>query len=247
MSFRAICVSLVCLLFGQGCKIEQWAGHGGSIVSMSGAHDCPEGQICVVDVSAGEPFREVFTAVPRQGYAFAGWGNSEHGICSGKNVPCLVDIPGSLTGTGGTLFLTAEFYHRPVLVESGTLSMEYTVWEQDVRYDSMDRLPDSTNGSFFLFAGDFDGDADDDVLIAGAIYPSDPPPTVAPQQGVILLNNGDFTFTVAKGDRPSSIHPREVLLADFNRDGRNDFFIADHGYDAAPISRLEQPVAAMDK
>ena len=189
---------------------------------MSGEHDCPEDRICVVDVPAGEHFREVFTAVPRQGYAFAGWRDSELGLCSGKKVPCLVEIPGSLTGNDGTFFLTAEFYHRPVLVEAGTLSMEYGVWEEEVNYDSLG----------FLFSEDFDGDADDDVLIAGAIYPSDSTaPTIAAQQGVILLNNGDFTFTVAKGDRPSSVHPREVLLADFNGDGMNDFFIADHGYD----------------
>ena len=51
---------------------------------------------------------------------------------------------------------------------------------------------------------------------------------------MILLNDGDFTFTVAAGDRPSTIHPREVLLADFNGDGNNDLFIADHGYDVDP-------------
>ena len=54
---------------------------------MSGEHDCPEDRICVVDVPAGEHFREVFTAVPRQGYAFAGWRDSELGLRSGKKVP----------------------------------------------------------------------------------------------------------------------------------------------------------------
>ena len=120
----------------------------------------------------------------------------------------------------------AEFYHQPKLVEAGLLSMEYGVWEKEVNYDSIG----------FLFSEDFDGDGDDDVLIAGAIYPSDSaPPTMVAQQGAILLNNGDFTFSVAEGDRPSSVHPREVLLADFNGDGKNDFFIADHGYDVDPF------------
>ena len=52
---------------------------------------------------------------------------------------------------------------------------------------------------------------------------------------MILLNNGDFSFSVAAGDRPYTVHPREVLLADFNGNGMTDVFIADHGYDADPF------------
>ena len=51
---------------------------------------------------------------------------------------------------------------------------------------------------------------------------------------MILLNNGDFTFSVANGDRPASVHFTEVLLADFNGDGMDDFFIANSDYDAPP-------------
>ena len=226
MSSPTVSVTLVCLLLLQGCKIEQSAGRGGAIISMSGEHDCPEDRICVVELPAGERFREEFTAVPRQGYAFAGWGDARSGLCSDQRERCLVEIPASATGVDGTLYLIANFYHRPQLVEAGTLSMEYGVWEEQVNYDSIG----------FLFSEDFDGDGDDDVLIAGAIYPSDSAaPTVVAQQGVILLNNGDFTFSVAGGDRPSSVHPREVLLADFNGDGKNDFFIGDHGYDVDPF------------
>ena len=46
------------------------------------------------------------------------------------------------------------------------------------------------------FAADFDGDGDDDVMLA----PSDN--TLEPATGVILINNGDFTFEIAAGDRP---------------------------------------------
>ena len=51
----------------QGCKIVQVAGHGGSIVSTSGEYDCPEDRIRTVDVPEGEAFRDIFTAVPREG------------------------------------------------------------------------------------------------------------------------------------------------------------------------------------
>ena len=229
MSYLEGSVALACLLFIHGCKIVQTAGHGGSIVSMSGEHDCPEDRECVVDVPAGKPFSDLFTAVPRKGYAFAGWGENQDGLCHGTEEPCLVDIPESFTGVDGTVYLTAEFYHKPVLVEAGTLSTEWGIWNEEVNFD---------NAGGIKFATDFDGDSDDDVLISGGWDPPDSTSwsqaTIVPQRGVILLNNGDYTFEVAKGDRPSSVHPREVLLADFNGDGMNDFFIADHGYDAPP-------------
>ena len=226
MSFATVSVTVICLLFFQGCKIEQSVGRGGSITSMSVEHDCPEDTKCVVDVPAGKPFSDVFTAVPRRGYAFAGWGENQNDLCQGREEPCLVEIPASLTGFDGTVYLTAEFYHQPELVDPGTLSVEWRIWYEEVNFDNVGGIK---------FAADFDGDEDDDVLIGAAIYPSDSAaPTIVAQSGVILLNNGDYTFEVAKGDRPSSVHPREVLLADFNGDGMNDFFIADHGYDAPP-------------
>ena len=108
----------------------------------------------------------------------------------------------------------------PELVSPGSIAVEWDVWVADVTYDDVVFLP---------FAADFDGDGDDDVLLA----PSDN--IRSPADGVILINNGDFTFEVAGGDRPQGVVQREVLMADFNGDGRNDFFIADHGYDAEPF------------
>ena len=180
---------------------------------MSGEHDCPEDWECVVHVLAGEPFNDVFTAVPRAGYAFAGWGDSQGGLCQGEDEPCLVDIPKALTDFDGRVLLTAEFYHRPELVDPGTLSIEWGVWRGEVDYDSI----------FLMFAADFDGDSDDDVLISGWWDKADSTRPFVAQEGVILLNNGDFTFSVAEGDRPSGVHPREALLADFNGDGMERF------------------------
>lgn len=195
-------------------------------MSKSGEHDCPEDSTCVVKVPEGAPFSDVFTAVPRKGYAFAGWGTSLGNLCQGKQESCLVEITESETYGNGKLFLTAEFYHQPKLVDAGTLLVEWSVWHEEVDYDNVG----------LRFVADFDGDSDDDVLISGAIYPSDSTvPTIVAQRGVILLNNGDFTFSVANGDRPSGVHPREALLADFNGDGMKDLFIADHGHDAPPF------------
>ena len=111
---------------------------------------------------------------------------------------------------------------RPVLVSPGSIAAEWPflkIPKADIGLESH-LLP---------LAADFDGDGDDDVLLAGGRFLSD-----ELHSGVILINNGDFTFEVAAGDRPRGKHPREVLMADFNDDGSNDFFIADHGYDAPP-------------
>ena len=107
----------------------------------------------------------------------------------------------------------------PTLTSPGSIAVEWGVWEADVAHDAV---------GFFPFAADFDGDGDDDVLLAptGLVR--------SPRTGVVLINNGDFTFEVASGDRPRGVDQREVLMADFDGDGRNDFFMADHGYDRDP-------------
>ena len=111
----------------------------------------------------------------------------------------------------------------PTLASPGSIAVEWGVWEANVVYDSIG----------ISFAADFDGDGDDDVLLAPAAASAGSNPSNA-RAGVILLNRGDFTFEVAPGDRPRGVHPREVLMADFNGDGANDFFVADHGYDYPP-------------
>ena len=206
-----------------GCKIVQTSTSGGPIVSASGDHDCAEGSVCEIDIPNGEPFRETFTAVARYGYAFAGWRGTESYLCAGSEPACNVDIPGSVTAYDVTGFMTAEFYHQPELVYPGVLGVEWSVWSGTARHDAIS----------FIFAEDFDADGDDDVLIGAATYPSEP--FAGARDGVILINEGGYQFTAAAGDRPSGVHPREVLMADFNGDGHNDFFIADHGYDTDPF------------
>ncbi|MDE2692181.1 MAG: VCBS repeat-containing protein [Acidobacteriota bacterium] len=113
----------------------------------------------------------------------------------------------------------------PALVNPGSIGVEWGIWRTDVAYDSVG------GGSF---VADFDHDGDDDVLLVPSAAPAESDPSHA-RAGVILTNNGDYTFTVAPGDRPRGVHPREVVMADLDGDGKNDFFIADHGYDFPPF------------
>ena len=76
-----------------------------------------------------------------------------------------------------------------------------------------------------------------DLLVFGAYYPF-LGNTPAAQPAILLLGNGDGTYAPAPGLLPAgfgTVHPREVVQADFNEDGQPDLFIADHGYDASPF------------
>jgi len=85
---------------------------------------------------------------------------------------------------------------------------------------------------------DANGDGIKDILTFGAYYPfngSSP----AGQPALLMLGKGDGTYMPApSGMLPAgftTIHPREVIQADFNKDGLMDLFVADHGYDVDPF------------
>src|SRR3954447_2677357 len=83
---------------------------------------------------------------------------------------------------------------------------------------------------------DVNADGYDDLIVAGLVFPLE-------NRGMpitVYLNNGvggftDATATFFPSGAPTVVHPREIVTADFNGDGRPDIFIADHGYDASPF------------
>jgi hypothetical protein len=92
-------------------------------------------------------------------------------------------------------------------------------------------IPANTN---FLTVGDFNSDGKQDVFVSRAIWTSGHLFTP-----VVLAGDGaghfqDLTSSVFAGPVPLTMDPRRVLVADFNRDGRDDVFLADTGTDIAP-------------
>jgi hypothetical protein len=81
---------------------------------------------------------------------------------------------------------------------------------------------------------DFNTDGLPDILVARGEWqsPKDFPVDIFKNDG-----NGGFsnaTQEIIPETIPRTQHPREIVLADFNGDGRLDVYIADHGNDQAP-------------
>jgi hypothetical protein len=82
----------------------------------------------------------------------------------------------------------------------------------------------------FITAWDFDGDGDDDFAVTRLRFQTDDeyPLQVFLNQGGGLVEGTPGIFT---GSIPTVQHPAEVVVADFNGDGRDDVFVADRGRD----------------
>ena len=84
--------------------------------------------------------------------------------------------------------------------------------------------------------GDFSGDGKLDVVLSYFLFPLETRAT--PIRLFAGNGSGGFTDVTSQalgGSPPTTVHARETIVADFNRDGRADIFLADHGYDANPF------------
>jgi len=82
---------------------------------------------------------------------------------------------------------------------------------------------------------DFNGDGIEDLAAGPSI--SGTPDATAPVYFFEGRGNGVFELnTSIYGDaQPNTVHARQWLVADFDLDGFDDLFIADHGYDRSPF------------
>ena len=91
---------------------------------------------------------------------------------------------------------------------------------------------------------DVNGDGRPDLILSYQLFPAEPDPVPIR----VLLGEGDGLFTnggasVFPNGAPSDIYPRGHAVADFNGDGRPDFFFADVGYDADPYPGYRNSLA----
>ena len=92
-----------------------------------------------------------------------------------------------------------------------------------------------TSDLWGVHAADFNDDGFPDIVLTRGIFQSGETTGIE-----FLINDGEGSFTVEtenilSGDNAVIMEPREVLLADFNGDGRMDIFIADQGMDTDPF------------
>jgi hypothetical protein len=94
--------------------------------------------------------------------------------------------------------------------------------------------PDVGSGTE-LTMGDVNGDGIADAVISRITYP---PAHITHPIGIYLGDGrGGYVDGSSLWDGPAARTEwgRQILIADFNGDGRNDIFVADHGYDADPF------------
>ena len=96
-------------------------------------------------------------------------------------------------------------------------------------------LPNSSTISEELFVMDYNSDNLKDIIVSRLVWPPTYPASLAPIQ--CLKNNGGLTFL---NDSPivgvdNLVHARDFSVEDFNGDGKEDIFIADHGTDVMPF------------
>ncbi|WP_374468949.1 FG-GAP-like repeat-containing protein [Phenylobacterium sp.] len=87
-----------------------------------------------------------------------------------------------------------------------------------------------------IAVGDFTGDGKVDFVVSYFLYPLED--RSVPVRVMVGDGQGGFTdqtATLFGAAAPRTVHAREAVVGDFNRDGRADLFIADHGYDAQPF------------
>jgi len=116
------------------------------------------------------------------------------------------------------------------------------IFRSDIR-DTDQHCPKCTGVvSMVLGAGDFDNDNIDELIVGQHIVDlANRGLAIEKNSRLLILDLSDQHGSVAelelaKGAHTlAGVHEREAVIADFNGDGTEDFFIADHGLDRRPF------------
>jgi hypothetical protein len=116
------------------------------------------------------------------------------------------------------------------------LSTSYELQKSNIKIDLMElRSKYGVNSGWNIMAYafvDVNDDGNDDIFMNSSYGES-----LRTYGEFYIYKNGDYIkdTTTYFTERPSMIHPRKVLVGDYNKDGRPDIFITGHGYDYPPF------------
>lgn len=97
-------------------------------------------------------------------------------------------------------------------------------------------LPSSSLGAEDLILIDWNSDGKKDLIGTQLKWPATNPATYTKM--LPLKNNGNHQYVLdfsAISGFDSLVHPRDFAVGDFNNDGKEDVFVADHGTDVSPF------------
>ena len=86
------------------------------------------------------------------------------------------------------------------------------------------------------FPTDLNNDGLADIILFGATYPFGDQVNT-PKSSLLFLSDSEAVYRLDPNgfELPKTVHPRWPLAADFNNDGKDDLFLADHGWDTLPF------------
>lgn len=120
-----------------------------------------------------------------------------------------------------------------------TAADRYSYTVENIEYATQDfeYSADSARSVLITLTTDLNGDGATDLIIGTGtnriLEAGDPLPDM------ILLNNGDNSFTEANSEQFFSDSPRQGQVADFNGDGKPDVFLSNQGFDNEPYPGLK--------
>ena len=132
-------------------------------------------------------------------------------------------------------------FNKPLIYPSVPLNSQ-KVFTSDIRETKF--ACDQCTGvvTMVLGAGDFDADSIDELIVGQHIIEvSDSERAIEQNTKLLILDFNSISGSVEELEFASGphqlagIHEREAVIADFNGDGIDDFFIADHGLDTQPF------------
>lgn len=132
-------------------------------------------------------------------------------------------------------------FNKPLIYPSVPLNSQ-KVFTSDIRETKF--ACDQCTGviSMVLGAGDFDADRIDELIVGQHIIDlTNGEEAIEQKTNLLILDFNSKSGSIEELEFASGphqlagIHEREAIIADFNGDGTDDFFIADHGLDTQPF------------